>query len=782
MELLPLRPHQQRALDEVRAKIREGARRPVISSPTGSGKTLVATHMIHGALAKKKRINFVVSLLNLVDQSFERLVENSIDPSDIGVVQGNHEWRRPQAPIQIVSVQTAARRGWPQADFAIIDECFEGRTLVSTPSGAKRIQDVESGDEVFCAAGVGRVLMVLRRKSTTVEVKLSNGNVIHVTENHPFFTDRGWVVASALERGSRLYCQEDVRSLWEGVRSEGDRHADASGKRMDQGSILLNILLQEAGERHVDSWRDRQDESDIEGEEASAACARRQREGTDWSARSALESAWRGMGVRGGRSNEDGAGQRVPDLLQVGSSASVEQDWNRGGRRVAQREKEEVGREEKRFPRPIRVESVSRAKREGAVPVYNLHVSGHPSYFADGVLVHNCHLQFEAVNKYMDADPSRLFIGLSATPWAKGMGRRWDSLIVPTSIEELTKENLLAPIRAFAPSKPDLSDVKIVAGDYHNGQLSEKMSGSAIVGDVVETWLDKAEDRPTLVFAVDRAHANILQKQFESVGVSAAYVDCDTEREERKEIAKRFHAGDIRVICSIGTMLVGVDLDIRCISFCRPTKSDMLWVQAIGRGLRIAKGKDHCLLLDHSGTALRLGLPADIRHETLSGAAGGHNVVEMERKAPLPKECPKCSCLIPIRAPECPQCGYVPKRFSSVRVEEGELVELGLAAKLQRSKQAKENRELSWEEKALFYAELRGYAIEMHYKEGWAANKYKSRTGVWPNDPRVRYAEVVRPGMATRKWIRAQQIRWAMSQKKRSADEIVKDSLASIGE
>ena len=73
------------------------------------------------------------------------------------------------------------------------------------------------------------------------------------------------------------------------------------------------------------------------------------------------------------------------------------------------------------------------------------------------------------------------FVGLSATPWTKGLGKHYDDLIVATTTAELIDKGFLSPFRVFAPAHPDLSGVKVVAGDYHEGQLSEAMSKPVLV-------------------------------------------------------------------------------------------------------------------------------------------------------------------------------------------------------------------------------------------------------------------------------------------------------------
>ena len=97
--LKPLRPHQLRTLDQAKASLVDGHRRPMIQLPTGAGKTVIAAHIVAGARAKSKRVAFCVPSIGLIDQTFERFVENGIDPAEMGVIQGNHPWKRPGAPI-----------------------------------------------------------------------------------------------------------------------------------------------------------------------------------------------------------------------------------------------------------------------------------------------------------------------------------------------------------------------------------------------------------------------------------------------------------------------------------------------------------------------------------------------------------------------------------------------------------------------------------------------------------------------------------------------------------
>jgi superfamily II DNA or RNA helicase len=494
---MELRDYQVRTLDEIRQAIREGSRRIMVMSPTGSGKTKMAAEIVNGARGKKKRVIFEVPAISLVDQTVEMFYAEGID--EVGVIQANHirtDWSK---PIQVASVQTLMRRELPQADIVIRDEA------------------------------------------------------------HKLF-------------------KFDVR------------------------------------------WM--------------------------------LEEAWR----------------KVP------------------------------------------------------------------------------------------------FIGLSATPWTRGLGRIYERLVVGTTTAELIERGVLATFRVFAPSHPDLSMVRTVAGDWHEGELSVAMNKQKLVADIVETWKAKAEDRPTICFAVDRAHAKSLQERFEAAGVPSAYMDCMTPLGERTNIYRSFKRGEVRVVCNVEVIGLGVDWpEVACISYCRPTKSETRFVQNIGRGLRMSAGKDDLLILDHSDTHLRLGFVTDIHHDALHM---GRDASPQPTRVRLPKECPACGYLKQYGVQVCPNCGH--KTAPPPPVKEysaGELEQFN--GKRKRGKT--ENMTLA--EKAIFLAELKGYAIGHGYKLGWAAQKYKARFDTWPGWSIKDVAPRAEISLATSQWIKSQNIAWAKSKRR---EEVVR--------
>jgi DNA repair protein RadD len=376
---------------------------------------------------------------------------------------------------------------------------------------------------------------------------------------------------------------------------------------------------------------------------------------------------------------------------------------------------------------------------------------------ADFVIIDEVHRWFRFYDAWLKlpewADVPLL--GLSATPWTKGLGKRFGRLIIGATTGQLIDAGRLSDFKVYAPSTPDLKGIRVVAGDYHEGQLSKVMNATTLVADVVDTWLQRGGNRPTLVFAVDRAHAKHLQAKFQEAGVTAGYIDCFTDRLERERIAEQFRRGTIRVVCNVGCLTTGVDWDVRCIVLARPTRSEMLFVQMIGRGLRIADGKDHCLVLDHSDNHNRLGFVTDIHYDELDD---GRKVNKAKAKSTekLPKACPSCTFLKPPKTLECPQCGFVPKPKCTVIAGDGELVEY---------RDRKTSVEPSQEEKVQFYRELKGYAAERAaagraYHPRWPAMNFKDRYGHFPPYSWDSLSPVP-PSHATRNWVRHKQIKFA---------------------
>ncbi|UAN58885.1 DEAD/DEAH box helicase [Serratia sp. JSRIV004] len=327
-------------------------------------------------------------------------------------------------------------------------------------------------------------------------------------------------------------------------------------------------------------------------------------------------------------------------------------------------------------------------------------------------------------------------VGLSGTPFAPWMGRYFEKLVKPTTMKELISIGDLSRYEFFAPTKPDLKGVKTssVAGfgsDFNEDQLAEIMCGAELVGDIVKNWLENGEDRPTICFCVNKAHANYITMAFLRAGVNAEVMIAETPAEERQMTIHRFEQGATKIIVNVGVLVAGFDSDVRCIIYARPTKSEIRWLQCLGRGLRTAPGKDHCLIFDHSGSIHRLGYPDDIEYDDLIGKNDGMKAApkaaKQEKAEKLPKECPQCHYMKQAGIYVCPKCGFKPLTGEDVETD----ATRGLKRLNRKAKTYSKNEKQAWWSQIKYYQHqriLKGKPLS----DGWAAHTYKEKFGTWP--------------------------------------------------
>lgn len=419
------------------------------------------------------------------------------------------------------------------------------------------------------------------------------------------------------------------------------------------------------------------------------------------------------------------------------------------------------------WSKPIQVCSIQTVERKDQFPEAKVVIFDEIHEFRDGH------------KRWMDACPDTIFIALSATPWRKGLGNYFQTLIVAATMSDLMNQGYLTRYRAYGPNNPDLSGIRTNGDDYAESQLSERLRNDGeLVADIVRTWKEKHGKDRTLLFAVDRAHAQVLQQRFEESGIPCGYQDALTPADERRAIKRKFHSGEYPVVASVGTLILGVDWDCRCISFCCSTKSETKFVQAFGRGVRPAPPgtdpKDHLVFLDHSGTIARLGYPENIVHDRLYKENEGDKkeelVADRQKEMPLPKPCPSCAFMMPRRLVTCPNCGHKPKIESGWIERDGELVELTPGSLKTQKRGAK--RQYSLQEKAQFLSELKAYGAQHGRKPGWALHAYREKfDGTWPHWSFKDIPPAAVPSTATVQWCRSRAIAFAKGMAKRKALE-----------
>lgn len=364
-------------------------------------------------------------------------------------------------------------------------------------------------------------------------------------------------------------------------------------------------------------------------------------------------------------------------------------------------------------------------------------------------MVDECHVLYKYHQTMMETYNNSIFIGLSATPFSKGLGDHFTKLIVPITTAELVDKGYLAPLKYFGGEVPDLEGIKTVKQahgilDYDKKQLEERVNKPSLVGDIIRTWKEKAAGRQTVCFAQSIKHSKYIVEEFRKAGVPSAHMDAYTKVEDRQEILKQHDSGEFLILSCCTLLDTGWDSpQTSCLIDASPTKSLIRHVQKYGRVMRICEGKDHSIILDHAGNTLRHGFVEDIVPTTLHN---GKEYIEKDLvkqdKEKKPVECVRChSIMVGMR---CPDCGFEVVIKKEVVVSPGELREL---------ERAKDNDMKEWYQMLAYHGKEKGYS------EGWSAWKFKEKFKSFPPD---RYkGEYMEPNIEVKKYITYVNIRAA---------------------
>lgn len=250
-------------------------------------------------------------------------------------------------------------------------------------------------------------------------------------------------------------------------------------------------------------------------------------------------------------------------------------------------------------------------------------------------------------------------LGLSATPErldGKPLGEWFDDLICGPTSEELEAQGFIAPYRYFAPTNPDLLNLKVARGDYDRGQIGEAMGRRAIIGEVVEHYARIAKGRPALCFAASIESSKGIVARFNAAGIPAAHVDGTTPAEERARTVERLRAGTLKILSNVEVFTEGLDIpSVGALILLRPTRSTALCLQMVGRGRRVSADYEDLIILDHAGLYYDHGLPNEARAWVLDGrrekrARAGASIAM--------RRCPECSAVHGWQD-TCPECGHV---------------------------------------------------------------------------------------------------------------------------
>lgn len=359
---------------------------------------------------------------------------------------------------------------------------------------------------------------------------------------------------------------------------------------------------------------------------------------------------------------------------------------------------------------------------------------------ADLLFLDEAHFTVSAIWKsVLDRYPGVPAIGMTATPCradGSGLGVIYDTLILGPTVADLTARGYLVPARVFAPpGQPDLTNVRMQAGEYNQRQLATVCNKTRLVGDIVDHWRRLARDRKTVAFAVDVTHSYSIRDQFRAAGFEWEHVDAKTPDDERERIWAALDNGSLNGVSSVGVISYGWDHPIvSAVILARPTASLSLHLQQCGRGLRPAQGKADLLALDHAGNHGRHGFVDDPHEWTLAGDP----VKPTETTAPAVRLCKRCYRTFQSGL-KCPECGWtwIPtaREIEEINgtLEEIRRDEKARAITAWRARQTEE-------ERARKFDEYRAESAARGYKPGWAYTRFRAVFGCEP--PRTDRSQV----------------------------------------
>jgi len=256
-----------------------------------------------------------------------------------------------------------------------------------------------------------------------------------------------------------------------------------------------------------------------------------------------------------------------------------------------------------------------------------------------------------------DGRTGAIVIGLSASPWrtkpGEAMKTYFDAIVIAASMTDLIKDGYLAQPRYFGfGGLIDLSEFEIgYDGDYKGAEVKAACMADGFNERIIEEYKELCPERTGIAFCASVKQSEYLSKLFNDAGLTAEHIDANTPSTERQNMYARLASGQTRVLCSVGTLTEGFDVkSIGAVILARPTRSNALYTQMCGRGLRSFPGKKDCFILDFGENIKRLGFLSEQPEPTLEPIK--------EKKEPKKKECPNCHNMIASLLKICPHCGH----------------------------------------------------------------------------------------------------------------------------
>ena len=220
------------------------------------------------------------------------------------------------------------------------------------------------------------------------------------------------------------------------------------------------------------------------------------------------------------------------------------------------------------------------------------------------------HSEADTYQLLFDKYPKAIKIGFSATPErldGKGLDNSYQNIIIGKSVRELIDNHVLSDYRYYAPSTSEglqysvsSKYLKVRGETFFKAVKKDSSYQKKIYADILKTWLEKGENKQTILFAPSIAMSKKFAKEFNQNGIKAEHIDGKMKKADRKETLEAFRKGQIKVICNVDLISEGFDMsDADCVILTRPTESLAMFMQQAFRAMRYREGKT-AIILDHA--------------------------------------------------------------------------------------------------------------------------------------------------------------------------------------
>jgi len=774
-----LRDYQKRGIQLIKQAMIDSRREgkpsnTLLAAPCAYGKTITAAYLLKAYQDAGKRGIFICDRVKLVNQSIAAFGKLGLN---FGVIQSFHELYDAKKPIQIASAQSLENmREWPHADFVIVDECFKGDVELLTEKGWVRFDRL--GDEQIAqydgetrGISFAKPLRKIKKPYNGKMVKFYSEKLMNLTmtEGHELIQFRKdgsyrkikakdckfnhlWENRTAgysVIKGGKL---TPIQRLCIAYQADGSKHGNTKA------------AFQFSKKRKIDRFIDICSDGDISWNETKPIpCVNNTKErrrffvsnsgltkdiaslfdlskiGLDL-AREIIEEmvCWDGHKHSDNSYYFSSVDESAVDFYQAvcalagyKTNKTIQVDHRKDSYSDVHRlfiSKNVEG---------FKAQGMDKETYHYKGEVYCVTVETGNILVRSGgkvTVIGNCHSLRKSIRDKMASWTKVPFLGLSATPYSKGLGNYFSKLVVPIEPRQLLEQGYLCPVDYYGGRKASLKGVKTKklstgGSDYLDSSLQEAIENDKkLAGDIVKNWIKRANGRMTIAFSPSVKHSKHLVDLFNDAGIPAVHIDGYMTSEQQADIYEGHRQGDFLILSCSRLLNTGYDEPkVSCLIDCYPTKSIIQYVQRAGRPMRTAEGKENAIYLDHAGNVSRHGFAEDIVPEELDDETKEYNERKLtkDKKEPNIKQCPQCyQEMAGIR---CNKCGYEVPIKEQIETDNQELEQLlSVDAKAWHKKTTREDKEK-------FYGMLKYYERQKGYKAGWAAHRFRERSGVWPN-------------------------------------------------